>query len=351
MSCNIYIPEPIFTICRLNGISKKYYVFVGEVSKQMQTILEKLEKRKNIDKESTQLLKLEYKDYYLNWVKLLKEREFIKFIYFKIRLDDNLQEIKQKIFIHLSDPDKSDWILPNNQELWIVQDNKESLIGYKYENCNSPHITDKDLNSVVIGNKILSTYDNYKCLYDIINSKNITEYTIYIFDVNDEIKLLKKKGGNISAKYLKYYWPLYNINIDKNEIKKKYSVIKYYLENDNNIYKFIDSSKNFNHNNVTFSSINIILIELSINNNSFLESLNINLYNIFDYLKDNLVSANTPLIKYKDNQIDSPFIIISKDAIDNKIIDKPTIMKWIIGKVSTDDTVIFKINIFPKCKS
>jgi hypothetical protein len=347
MSCNIYVHEPIFTICKVDNSLKKYYVFIGIVSKDIEIVLDKIEKRKNLDKYDTRLLKLHYKKYYMNWIEIAKNREYIKFIYNKIRLDNSLQEVKQKIFIYISQVDKNDWILPNNQEIWIIEniDNKEviKVIGYKYEDCNEPHIYNKSLNTVTLEKKTLITFDNYKCLYDLIDIKNLNNNTIYFSNINDEIKRLQKKNVNLKPKYLYYYWPLHNIKLNKSEILKQYEIVKYHIENENKLFQLIDnnskrlSNNNINktNDNVTFGSCNIITIQLSVNNYNFIESKNIDLYNIFDYLKDNILDNNTPFIKYKDNQINLPFVIISKQAIDDKLLNKDLITSWIITKTGS----------------
>jgi hypothetical protein len=43
----------------------------------------------------------------------------IKFVYDRIYLDDTINMIRKKIFVYLSDPDKNNYLIEKNQELWV----------------------------------------------------------------------------------------------------------------------------------------------------------------------------------------------------------------------------------------
>lgn len=341
MTCNIYIPNIVFDICKINRENEEHFIFVGIVPDTVQYVLEKIEKRQNLDKDNIKILKKYYKDYYLKWVSIVKDRIKIKFIFDQIRVDDSLYEIKQKIFIYLSSfnniTKKDDWLLPNNQELWYINDNnKPILIGYKYENT-LPHIYNTNF-SFIDDNKVLLTSDNYICLHDLINVE--TTNVLYVSNIYDEINYIKKIGKNIDdnniKKYLAYYWPVYNIKkFDKN-ISKTYDIIKYNIDFENYIFDKMNNTI-FNNTKINFGSCNIMTIQLSVKNPHF--NNNIDLYKIFEYIKDNLIDVNTPFLKYKDNTIDTPFTIISKEAILNKTIDINMAKDWSGLKTEIGDSL------------
>ena len=51
-----------------------------------------------------------------------------------------LNELKRKIFVYCSNPDKDVYILPTNIEIWLHDSNKNPyILGYKYKDMK-PHI-------------------------------------------------------------------------------------------------------------------------------------------------------------------------------------------------------------------
>ena len=58
----------------------------------------------------------------------------IKFIYDSIYSDDTIKTIKNKIFYYLSDIKNKKYYLPNNQLLWLKNNNNYQYLGYYYNN-------------------------------------------------------------------------------------------------------------------------------------------------------------------------------------------------------------------------
>ena len=96
------------------------------------------------------LLKKNFPDDYMDWIKLIKNKIKIKFLPIKIQIDDSISQIREKIYIYMSDFENKSFIIPQNQELWLKKNNGENeIIGYYYENkktkekeFSNPHIFD-----------------------------------------------------------------------------------------------------------------------------------------------------------------------------------------------------------------
>jgi hypothetical protein len=354
--CNVKSIDPIISIHKINKLSySEYYVFIGEVSPEIDRILKKLENRKNTPKEELLILKQNYPENFSSWIQIVKKGIKIRFIPTTIKIDDKVSEIRNKIFIYLSDFDKKNFILPENQELWLSKNNKNYIIGYYYEKYEEnkkiyfePHIYENkklDNQSELIKNSFIfdksiriNTSENNTVLMDLINDLEITNYTIYLSDAKEEETILKLKKIDISSEIIKYYfkkyWPYLNLNYDVNEIKNNYLLLKESYEKEIYLFHLL---KNTIINKNIFGSCNIITIKLNINNDKYYEDLNnetgnskkIDLYEIFDYLKDNKINDKMPFMKYSEDLLESPFSIISKDAIQKKIIKKDDLKKWI----------------------
>jgi hypothetical protein len=342
MSCNIEYEKFIFSIHKKSRFNNdKYYVFIGIVENNIKKILNKLENRENILKEDLILLKNKYPNDFMSWINIVKEKIKIKFINNTIRIDDTINEIRNKIFVYLSDIENKSYILPKNQELWMKKKNNSyEIIGYYYENIQkkdkeniNPHIFDKfDLkeNKLFLDTNKLkkNTSENNIIIYDLIEESDFIKNVIYLSDAKEEEEFLKSKKVNISESiinnYFKKYWPYLNLNYDLNEVKNNYIIVNDYLEKENYIFNLIDSIK---INDNKFGSCNILTTIINISNNENNEY--IDLYQIFDYLKDNQINENVPFIKYSEESFESPFSIVSKKAIDNKKIDKTTLSKWL----------------------
>ena len=73
-----------------------------------------MEKRENIIKDEVSLLKKTYPNDYLDWINMVKQKIKIKFVPCKIHIDDTVNDIREKIFIFMSDVENKSYILPQN---------------------------------------------------------------------------------------------------------------------------------------------------------------------------------------------------------------------------------------------
>jgi hypothetical protein len=348
MACNIHYEKIIFSIFKKSRINNEYYVFIGDVEENIRKILNKLENRQNIYKEEVSVLKNKYPNDVMNWVKIVKDKIKIYFLPYQIQIDDTISDIRKKIFIYLSNPEKKNYILPENQELWLEKtDGSYEIIGYYYENDKTkekenfiPHIyekfNEKNNEKINIHNFKKNTSENNLVIMDILEDSNYIKNIIYLSDAKEEEEYLKSKKINITQKiinnYFKIYWPYVNLSYDLNEIKNTYIIIKDYFEKENYIFKLMNSI-HINSNEI--GSCNLLNIIINVGNKNEKELLD--LFQIFDYLKDNQLGTGLPFIKYYEESFDSPFSLISKKAVDEGKVDKDLLSNW-LGINSKDDT-------------
>ena len=435
MTCNIQYNFPIFSVEKVNRDKREYYVFIGTVSEEISNILHKIETRKNIKTEEVRILKTNYPNEFLNWIKVAKEDKNIniKFINNKIYIDDSIREIKNKIFIFLSNLEKKEFIIPENQELWVNSNGKSEIIGYYYESTSIkskknnnyklftvPHLSEKFSESILYKKNLINsnikinTSENTIVLVDLINDFSKINNTIYVSDAKDEEAFLQNNkiiiNNEIINNYFKKYWPyvnLYSGTNSINEIKNNYLLMNENYKKENYIYDLInnipinpnvfgacniinmkiDVNKKYlvehsNKNNLTsstsnnvnnFTSNNLLNnnnsnnsdsnnsnnsdsnnnteennsnsnntdnnsnkvnknVDKNINNNSSNLNLNysqIDLYQIFDYIREKKIDEKTPYMKYSENFLEAPFSIISKKAVDKNIITKDNLKIWV----------------------
>jgi len=349
MTCNINYDNIIFSIQKISRFNNiENYVFIGTTNDIISNILLKLEDRKSISGDEVKILRKMYPDDYNDWINMVKNKIKIKFIKNKIRIDDTIGEIRKKIFVYLSKPDE--YILPENQELWLNKNNGESeIIGYYYENnitkekdIKHPHIQDNqkfDKNMIKnfdIHHLKKNTVENNMLIYDLLEN-NFIKKIIYVSDAKDEEKYLKNNKINITDSiinnYFKKYWPYVHLNYNLEDIKNNYLLSKDYYLKENYVFDLIN---NISIDNDKVGTCNIITMKLNVNddynydnNNNDINGEYIDLFQIFDYIKNEKIDEKTPFIRYSEDILDAPFSIISKKAIDNNLIEQDLLKKWL----------------------
>lgn len=354
MSCDIKYDNIIFSVQKKSRFNNtENYVFIGTVDEIIYNILLKLENRKSISKEEVLLLKKTYPNDYNDWINIVKNKIKIKFIQNKIHIDDSINEIRKKIFVYLSNYQDKIFILPENQELWLETNNgKSEVIGYYYENIKTkekdnilPHEDvkfNKNVKNFDTSNLKKNTSENNMLIYDLLNSNKYLKKIIYMSDAKEEEKFLKLNKINITNdlinNYFKKYWPYVNLNYNVEDVKNNYLLTKDYYIKENYIFDLINNIPN---NNEKFGSCNILTVKLNVSNsddyNNDYNNFNIDnseyeyidLFPIFDYIKDQKIDEKTPFLRYSEDILEAPFSLISKKAIDNNIINQDLLKKWI----------------------
>lgn len=339
MSCNINYDNIIFSVEYVSKTERTHYVFIGNVNIDIKKILDKIENRQKILKDEVLLLSKNYGKYYMNWINVVKNKIKINFIPYNIHIDDSLAQVRQKIFVFCSDFETKKYYLPENQEIWIKKNNVNIVIGYSYINTKTKEklIINPHLNNEVSEDfeesylKKDTTYNNiliYEIFEEYKSKSDKSDYTLYFSDAIDELNFLKKKNTKLTTrlinKYFKKYWPFVNLTYDISEIKNNYLLLKDYFLKEDYIFRLIREMK-VNPNE--YGSCNLLHIIININDKDVISNY-LDLYPIFDYLKDN-VNYKTPFINYYENILNNPFYIISKEAIDKHMISKDKMKNWV----------------------
>lgn len=353
MSCYTSLKNPIITVNLVTKDKIKLYVFIGQdVSDNIKKICSKIENKKSLtNSEESEIKKLSKK--YKTW-----EKHFVKFIYDYIRLDDSMNTLKKKIFIHASDINRKYFVLEKNQELWLeISPKKYDILGYHYVNKDTGetlNIQPSIYSKVEIDYKFVNKDGFPKDVYDLVNEDLIlydilyqnkilgeSDYSIYVSNLSDFIKRLEKhKITTISDKllngFIKKHWPEATIETLISENLKHYKETKILLERDNKIINLVENVK---INKDQFSSCNIMQARIHINYNSDKDMLD--LLKLFNFLRKNL-SYDMPFIKYKDPEWIKPYSIAYDKALKEKLIDESKLIQW-IGLAKTKDMLDIKV--------
>ena len=349
MSCDIKYDNIIFSVQKVSRFNNtENYVFIGTTEKNIYDILLKLETRKTITKDEVLLLKNTYPDDYMEWINIVKNKIKIKFIPNKIQIDDTINDIRRKIFIYLSNFEEKNFILPENQELWLKKINgKSEIIGYYYENIKTkekdisiPHIIEhvkfnKNVENIDTHNLKKNTSENNMLIYDLLNDSKYLKKIIYLSDAKEEEKFLKLNKiiitDNIVNNYFKKYWPYVNLNYNAEDIKNNYLLTKDYYMKENYIFDLINNIPN---DGQKFGSCNILTVKLNVNNmeeynNEYSGVEYVDLFTIFDYIRQEKIDENTPFIRYSEDILEAPFSLISREAINKNTVSQDSLKKWI----------------------
>ena len=346
MSCVKDIDNIIFNVEKISNSNKIVYIFIGLIEDSIKSILKKIENKENIkDKKELNILKTNFKNELPIWLKYIKDKVNIKFIYNLIKINDNLNTIKKKIFYYCSDNVKEKYIIPENQELWIINENNDyEIIGIYYEDSNKnkikmlPFIYEKSSNIKKLKEKkyIINNSESNTLILDLLDYIKIKNNTIYFSDIkeiNDNMK--NKFNKNDYAFLIKKHFPYINLNYNLENIKKDYLLKKKIFEKELNLDKIFNKYKN---NNNLLGECNIIFMILKINEllNENKKVNDIDLYQVFDYLREKKLGNQLPYIKYGDESFDIPLTLISKEAIKDEKITKKLVIDWIgLNRIGT----------------
>ncbi len=428
--CDLYFEDPIFYVeyvSKFNKSKNMIYIFVGVVEDNIEIILKKLENsRETVKSDELNLLKNKYKNDFPYWKELRTSKKAFKFINSHIMYDDSLNEFKRKIFVYCStDSGEEHYLLPQNMELWVVDnENKSHMLGYKYKDM-MPHINEPvelgkeyvyNMYTNEVGNveknnnkRIIESSDNYTLLYDLLKNIKLKNnlHKLYLSDAFDEYKELikspeysKADKNELKTKYLKNYFPVAVYDMDLQKMKSTYLLAKddstyndfivdnlfhypidkslfescyfnNFVLNVNNLEhiksdelnmfsggnkfnggaikvklnKNMSKSKNQNQKVNLINNINNNISKSNNKNNNSKSIITnetslvkkvetsdydfIDLYQIFEYLRAKKIGKKTPFIKYNDVGFSNPFILISKAAVDENLVNKQILLsQW-----------------------
>ena len=128
--------------------------------------------------------------------------------------------------------------------------------------------------------------------------------------------------------YFKKHFPYINININIKQVKNDYLIREKILRKELLIDKIF---KKYNNNKNLIGECNITSIIFKSNEiNKVKEKIiPIDLYQIFDYLREKKLGIDLPFVKYGEESFNIPISLISKDSIINNRVNKNLINDWI----------------------
>ncbi len=386
MACNISVHKPIFTVnwvTRESKTSRNYYIFIGIQDKDTMGILHKMVNEKKIKPSDKVKLQNRFGKVFEHWFESFKRGIKLHFIEDYIKMDDSLFEVRKKLFVYLSDPKSQKYLLPPNQELWFEDKNhKKHLMGYQYYDKNTnekinfqPHLdskfeidehllntlsrtyTNMENESNIKKEYKLDTTENHLLMYDILENVEIKNDIIYVSDVNDEIEYLKKEKKIMNEKrnkmaferivngYLRKFWPLLKIDISENHVENRIRWENFKKQVERNIYitrlieEFVVDSSMFEDCSIKTVKFNInssfgTIIDENTNENELSNEITkdteyVDLYHIFDYLREKRMGVEIPFIKYGDPTIDDPFVVISLKSIEDNKMSRLQLYDWL----------------------
>jgi len=385
MACNISVHKPIFTVnwvTRESKTSRNYYIFIGIQDKDTMGILHKMVNEKKIKPSDKVKLQNRFGKVFEHWFESFKRGIKLHFIEDYIKMDDSLFEVRKKLFVYLSDPKSQKYLLPPNQELWFEDKNhKKHLMGYQYYDKNTnekinfqPHLdskfeidehllntlsrtyTNMENESNIKKEYKLDTTENHLLMYDILENVEIKNDIIYVSDVNEEIEYLKKEKKIMNEKrnkmaferivngYLRKFWPLLKIDISENHVENRIRWENFKKQVERNIYitrlieEFVVDSSMFEDCSIKTVKFNInssfgTIIDENTNENELSNEITkdteyVDLYHIFDYLREKRMGVEIPFIKYGDPTIDDPFVVISLKSIEDNKLSRLQLYDW-----------------------
>jgi len=323
MSCDIKLTSPIYRVIYTSLVnkSKKIYIFVGEINdKDINNILKKVQfKNKLTVNEINTLKNCNIENLYkiVFPYTTIKNKEDIIFINDRIRDDDTINTLKKKIFINLSNVRNNEYIVMNNQCLWMDnKDNESKILGYYYNNIE---INPKDIykTSFSVDSRFirddgsLKKLDfvsiNYDLIGDFIKNNNIEKYKIYLLNATDIYEYLLSKQRDINESmingFFKKYFPKFGLvkTSIANILYEKVNIINKYH---NYVFNLLDKTPIDNNE---FGCCAITTIKFNTNIRKIKdkyqqENIQLDLFKIFYYLTSSkeFDYSKMPLIKYKN---------------------------------------------------
>ena len=373
MSCDIKINSIVFEIEKVSTIyqsskketlHKELYIFVGNnLSSSLKNTFDALNKKEKVKESSLKELKKEYPLYYEQWISSFKKKEYatIQFIFHSIYLDDTINDVRKKIFVYISNVKNNKFIVPFDQELWIKNNKKENeIIGVYFQNAqdekinNSPcvyyQVPTVNKNFRIGPNYRINTSENNMLIQDLLDSINVKTNKIYFTDYHDELSYLKSYYRNnipesIYQTFLLKHFPFHKKDKkqeNNTKIKSIYKEVSDFFQKEENFHqeerklqiKNYTNKKNKNNskNSSVLGSCNIINVQIKVNSHFSQKNKknSLDLYQIFDYLRDKKLDMKTPFIKYGEDLTGIPVSLTSREALQKNRIKKQTLKDWIL---------------------
>lgn len=346
MFCNLNIIRPYFSVILKENKDEKRFVFIGEHYNN--PILKKISRNETITKSEIKSLSLKLninENDYLKKYNWHKYNHPIKFIKYKIHIDDTIENLRYKIMIVTQEDKKI--IIPNNQQIYL-KDGKvlgnffkindipiTAIVDNKFS-IDKKFITDEGFKRTEIKSDLVNNIHNL--VMDEIDIYNAKEYNIYCTPFHSILKLLQKKKIKIDRKvkngYLYKYYPRYKIDVDIKKWQKIINDKRYILDKNQYIINLINNTKCIPNENC-----NILQTVFHLETGKEFD-----LMKFYLFLRRNL-DEKLVFIKYKDVHWDEPIISVYKPLVDKNIISQKELSNWIYDKKRIGDIIKLSIPI------
>ena len=209
MFCDLDINKPYFSVIK----NKKKHVFIG--TDYDKSYFKKIENKQSLSASEKSKIDKEYGECY-KWYNYEHDIEFIKY---KIYIDDTIELLQKKIFVSIFDDTETKYILPFNQLLYLKNG---KILGNHFINVNAKELLPFKLDNRFVDDEgfpktvDLVTTTN-KLIFDEINIYDKDQFDIYLINIMDVLKYLKKENIIIDQKvkygYLRKFFTKYKLNI------------------------------------------------------------------------------------------------------------------------------------------
>jgi hypothetical protein len=385
--CQAPLKSNIFIVTRMyraNSEKKpEHYVFWESTNLETcKNAIEKIENNEKLTEKEEKEMSNHSGSLFLSTLKKIRSQgEKINFIPQRIWLDDTIYQIKVKIFAYLSRFEEKKFILPQNQQLWVVNDGKDLVLGIEFikevtlsSNTKAqsypisyPPALDDD--NLVVDEEFL-TPDGERSshiqvinresdiLYDFIKMREKPENTnrIFLYSFDDELKWSREqqqktknqrakdndygkpnnrhKNGNISKRIMNGYflkhWPFSNVDIDLPQIIRMYKEVKQSIKASGKVIGVVKEEKIDQYDPKLQNCIAWQLIIWSRNVTKDKEKP-FHMSSIYTFLRS-MLSEKMPFIYYTSSKEKKPFISVYDQSIRDGSLKASKIKDWIFLK-------------------
>jgi hypothetical protein len=279
---NLYIKIIKIILHRFEKKGRDEFIFLGDIEDNIKEIIDKIISNKNLTETDKKKLEITYGNDYKNIKNLINKNT--ELIYESIFPDDNIQTLKKKIFLNLSNKKEEYALFPENQYFFIKHNIDRK---FYLELINNLFLDDNTLDKDIIEDeleKVLNKKINLKKLKYDCNSLKIELLDIFktsatfTYDLPLSIRILNKSNNLLVCEYADI---IKNNDID-NDFNDRletndFTLLNNYQINNNTIYLY--DKYDYVSNNDEFE--NYILERYWLDNNTIRYS---NL--LFDKLND-----------------------------------------------------------------
>jgi len=358
--------DEVFVVTRLfRDGTPLHYAFVGEeITKKHKDLLGKISTTLPNATEEKRLEKIFSKKTIKLFKTILSNDEEINFIPDKIWLDDTIYQIKIKLFSYLSSLNQRKFLLPQNQQLWVMMDRdgrkKDIILGIEFikqiEKADGtktlsypmsyPPALDTD--KVEVDNEFLTANgertsdvqainEESDILYDFLTKRGRFEEVnrIFLYMLSDEIQWYRQKfkKDDISKKvwngYFLKQWPFADTDIGLNQVVRMYREVNLSVKATEKVIAAVKEEDIIPDPKLgpCYAWQLIMWSRLLVRKDTRPFRMDM----AYSFLRS-LLSDNIPFIYYTSDKDKRPFVSVYEPALDTGIITGNRLREWVFTK-------------------